>query len=138
MAIRILPATADRRTALASPRILCVDDNQDVADSNAMLLQLAGYPAEACYCARDALRLARESPPDLCFIDLNMPGMDGDELAINLRQLAPGRPIMLVAVTAMNSEAALRRMSLAGFAVHLVKPADPEMVVNIARCVAGN
>ncbi|WP_020474464.1 response regulator [Zavarzinella formosa] len=110
-----------------------MDDNHDVSDTNALILSLNGFVAEACYDGITALRLARQPPPDLCFIDLNMPGMDGDELAIRLRELAPRRLMTLVAVTAMSREGDVRRLARAGFAIHLIKPADPTMLVNIAK-----
>ena len=66
-------------------RILCVDDNRDLADSEATFLTLAGYDARACYGGQAALELAQTFHPRVCLIDLHMPGMDGDELAIRLR-----------------------------------------------------
>lgn len=105
------------------PRILCVDDNHDVADSAAELLQMHGYNARACYDGPAALALAEVFAPDICMIDLNMPGMDGDEVAVRLREI--GRPLVLVAVTAMGSPESRRRIEAAGFDLHLVKPVDP-------------
>ena len=117
----------------ACPRILCVDDNHDVSDTCALLLRVYGFDAQACYDGGAALRIAKESPPDLCFIDLNMPGMEGDELAVRLRALAPERPMTLVALTAMSGEEDFRRTAAAGFTAHLVKPADPEALVRFAQ-----
>ncbi|WP_169331894.1 response regulator, partial [Zavarzinella formosa] len=74
-------------TALNRPGILCIDDNKDGADMCAELLKMCGFDARACYDGETALRMAVESPPALCFIDLNMPGMEGDELAQRLREL---------------------------------------------------
>jgi two-component system OmpR family response regulator len=119
------------------PHILCVDENHDAADSAAMVLQAFGFDAEACCDGRSALRLAEEMPPDLCIIDLNMPGMDGHELAVNLRNQAPERPVTLVAVTAMSNDAAMRRLLAAGFTAHLVKPADPVKLVDFAKGMKG-
>ncbi len=104
-------------------RILCVDDNHDIADSSADFLQLLGYPTLACYNGRSALELAEVFDPDVCLIDLNMPGMDGDELAMILRE--GGRPLLLVAITAMNDSVSGRRIADAGFDYHLIKPFDP-------------
>ncbi|WP_020472615.1 response regulator [Zavarzinella formosa] len=118
----------------AFPHILCVDDNHDVSDSNALILSLSGFDAEACYDGFEALKIARDNPPDLCFIDLNMPGMNGDELAVRLRELDPKHSMTLVAVTAMSREEDVRRLSKAGFVIHLVKPTNPETLINIAMC----
>ncbi len=119
------------------PHILCVDDNHDVSDTCALLLKVCGFDAQACYDGASALRLAQSEPPDLCFIDLQMPGMDGDELAVRMRQQFPGRRMTLVAVTAMNNEEAVRRTAAAGFDAHLVKPADPDVLIRFARSLPG-
>ncbi len=108
-------------------RILCVDDDRDTADSEAMLLQLAGFDARACYCGRSALIEAADFLPDICLIDMNMPGMDGDEVAARLR--GSNRPPAIVAVSAMNDEAGRRRMEAAGFDLHLLKPVAPRDLI---------
>jgi two-component system, OmpR family, response regulator len=105
------------------PRILCVDDNPDVADSITDLLEILGYEARACYDGPSALAKAEIFVPDICLIDLNMPGMNGDVLAIHLRE--GGRQLILIAVTAMSDEKSCLRISAAGFDLHLVKPVDP-------------
>ena len=103
-------------------RILCVDDNRDVADTEVELLIAVGCEARACYDGPSALLHAEAFEPDICFVDLHMPGMDGDELAVLLRERATGRPIVLVAITAMNDETSRQRIKRA-FDRHLVKPA---------------
>ncbi|WP_040891434.1 response regulator [Zavarzinella formosa] len=116
-----------------APGILCVDDNQDGADMCATLLKMCGFDARACYDGETALRMAVESPPALCFIDLNMPGMEGDELAQRLRELMADHAIKLVALTAMARDEDFRRTDAAGFDLHLIKPADPMELVRLAR-----
>ena len=66
-------------------RVLCVDDRRDCADSAAMLLRVMGFEARACYDGETALSLNESFRPGICFLDLNMPGMDGDEVASRLR-----------------------------------------------------
>lgn len=112
-------------------RVLVVDDNQEVADSAVELLRVVGFEALACYDGRAALDAARAFPPDVCLIDLNMPGMEGDELAPLLRARAGGRPILFVAVTAMGDEASRRRTADAGFSLHLIKPVDPHDLLRV-------
>ena len=119
--------------ARISFRVLCVDDNRDIADSTALLLRTYGFEARACYDGRSALRVASEVRPNLCLIDLNMPGMAGDELAVQLRGQPGLRPLFLVAVTAMNEEAYRKRTTAAGFDLHLVKPVDPEQLVALVQ-----
>ena len=81
-------------------RVLCVDDNRDVADTTAALLGVVGFEARACYDGPAALRMFESFRPGLCLIDLNMPGMDGDELAVRLHEQANGQPLVLVAMPA--------------------------------------
>lgn len=110
-------------------RVLCIDDNRDVADSAADLLRAVGFEARACYDGPSALVEAARFRPSVCLIDLNMPGMDGDELALRLRERADDPPLVLVAVTAMSNEQCSDRISSAGFDMHLVKPVDPHQLL---------
>jgi CheY-like chemotaxis protein len=110
-----------------------VDDNKDVADTEADLLQVIGYAAVACYDGRSALRRAEDFNPDVCLIDLHMPGMAGDELAVRLRDRADGHPPVLIAVTAMSNDESCRRITEAGFDLHLIKPVDPTTLIGAVR-----
>lgn len=97
-------------------RVLCVDDNWDIADSEAQLLQVCGFDARACYDGAEALALAAAFRPTVCLIDLNMPGMNGDELAVRVRKREGGPPPVLVAVTARDDEQSQSRIRVAGLA----------------------
>ena len=110
-------------------RMLCIDDNIDVADSTVDLLQTVGYDARACYSGASALALASSFRPGVCLIDLNMPGMDGDVLAVRLRKQYGETPIVLVAMTAMSNEESCQRIRDAGFDLHLIKPVDPRQLL---------
>lgn len=112
------------------PRVLCVDDNRDVADSEAELLRVVGFESRACYDGATAQRVAREFTPHVCLIDLHMPGMDGDELAAALLTAAEW-PALMVAVTAMDNDESRDRTRSAGFAFHLVKPVNPHDLLRI-------
>jgi CheY-like chemotaxis protein len=115
-------------------RVLCVDDNRDVADSEAMLLELYGCEAAVCYDGTSALREALRFGPDVCLIDFNMPGMDGCTVARHLRAWRRCAPLYLIAVTAYGSETAHRRTREAGFDLHMVKPLDWE---ELSRALSG-
>jgi len=112
-------------------RVLVVDDNRDVADSTAQLLAVVGFESRACYDGPTALATADGFRPGVCLLDLNMPGMGGEELAVRLRAGAGGRPLVLVAVTAMSSSEYRERTAAAGFDLHLVKPVDPFQLVDV-------
>jgi two-component system, OmpR family, response regulator len=107
-------------------RVLCVDDNRDVADSEAMLLELYGCEVVVCYDGKSALAEALRFGPDVCLIDFNMPGMDGCTVARHLKAWRKCDPLYLIAVTACDSESAYRETAEAGFDMHLVKPLDWE------------
>ncbi|HEY7425624.1 MAG TPA: response regulator [Gemmataceae bacterium] len=112
-------------------RVLCVDDNRDCADSAALLLQVMGFESRACYDGESALALNDSFRPAICFIDLNMPRMDGDEVARRLRAAEGWRPLLLVAMTAMNDEKSRERISAAGFHLHLVKPVEAKGLLKV-------
>ncbi|MCE9564126.1 MAG: response regulator [Planctomycetes bacterium] len=111
-------------------RVLCVDDNRDTADSLAVLMQIAGFEAIACYDGPSALAAAATFHPDVCVLDLNMPGMNGDELGQRVREVDGGSNTTLVAFTGLPEEEARERTTAAGFDLHLTKPIDPERLAN--------
>ena len=117
-------------------RVLCVDDNPDVADSEAELLSVFGFIARACYDGRSALREATEFRPCVCLIDLNMPGMDGDELAFRLREQESGPPPVLVVVSAKSDQESRRRVWDAGVNIYLVKPVEPDVLVTLVSSLS--
>jgi two-component system, OmpR family, response regulator len=104
-----------------------------VADSTTDLLQFAGFEAWACYSGASALFEAAKFLPGLCLIDLNMPGMDGDILAVLLREQAGTRTMVLIAVTAMGNEESSRRIKDAGFDMHFLKPVNPRVLLSVVR-----
>jgi two-component system OmpR family response regulator len=124
-------ASADALERDSRLRVLCVDDNRDVADSSVILLQTVGFEAKSCYDGASALAEARIYLPNVLFIDLNMPGMDGDELVARLQGLSLLEPTLFVALTAQNSEEAKMRIEAAGFHHHMVKPVDPCKLIGV-------
>ncbi|MFT3880724.1 MAG: response regulator [Gemmatales bacterium] len=122
---------SDENPPCISIRVLCVDDNHDIADSTVTFLHLFGFEARACYDGRSALVEARTYMPNVFFIDLTMPGMDGDELVIHLRKETVEKPRLFVAVTAMSNDDAQERIQAAGFHLHLIKPVDPYKLVRV-------
>jgi CheY-like chemotaxis protein len=117
-------------TGEAGCRVLCVDDNRDVAESLAMLLTLVGFDARASFDGDAALAEAAVFRPHAGVLDINMPGMSGYELARRLRQLL-GPRLFLMAVTAVGEPDAERRTAEAGFNLRLTKPADPAQLLAV-------
>jgi CheY-like chemotaxis protein len=104
------------------PRILVVDDDPSGAYGLARVIKQLGYPVETAADGPSALETARRFHPDVVFVDLRMPGMDGVQVADLLR--AEGLATHIIAATAYRSELERDRTSAAGFAGHLLKPVD--------------
>ncbi len=107
-------------------RLLVVDDNKDAAESLAVLLRLQGHEVQVAYDGLTALELLQTYRPELVFLDLGMPGLDGYEVARRLRQLPGLEQVRLAALTGWGQQADRRRTSAAGFTYHLVKPLEPK------------
>jgi CheY-like chemotaxis protein len=113
----------------ASPRrVLIVDDNEDAANSLAMVLQLSGHETASVYTAADALEHAAVFKPDVVLLDIGLPGMDGYGVARRLRELPGLRGIKLVAVTGYGRSDDRLRARDAGFDDHLTKPVEFEVL----------
>src|SRR5436305_13643169 len=80
-------------------RVLVIDDNRDAADSLVILLGVWGYAARAAYRGPDGLAAAAEFRPQVIFLDLAMPGLDGYACARALRRQADQYGVLIVALT---------------------------------------
>ena len=105
-------------------RILVVDDNVDSAESMAMMLELSGHAVAMAHNGAEAVELAKEFQPDIAFLDLGMPKLNGYEAARSIREQPWGRQMLLVALTGWGQEDDKRRTREAGFDAHIVKPID--------------
>ncbi len=110
--------------AVAPLRILVVDDNQDSADSLAMLLQIDGHDVATAYAAKTALQRAQSIKPDIVLLDIGLPEIDGYEVARRLREMPELNGVRLIALTGYGQAEDRRRTRDAGFDGHLVKPVD--------------
>jgi CheY-like chemotaxis protein len=115
-------------SSLPSRRVLVVDDNLDAAESLAMLLKVEGHETRTAHDGPSALEAAEAFRPEVVFLDIGLPRMDGYEVARRLRAQPSSAGMVLVALTGYGQEEDRRRTEEAGFDAHLVKPADPEMV----------
>ena len=116
----------------ARRRILVVDDNLDGAEAMGIVLRVAGHEVHTANGAAEALGLARSLKPEVIFLDLGMPGMDGFETARQLRRLRELDGTLLVAMTGYGQESARQRASQVGFDEYIVKPAQPDLVRALA------
>jgi CheY-like chemotaxis protein len=113
--------------------ILIVDDNEDAAEMLAETLKMSGHEVRVAHDAPAALRLAEGFRPDIAFLDIGLPVMDGYELAGRLRQLPGLAGIRLVAVTGYGQESDRQKSGAAGFHHHLVKPVDFDAVQTVVE-----
>ena len=133
--IRLPAATAVKARAVAPPvefssaaaqRILIVDDNADCANTLSMLLRMSGHAVETANGGLEALELAARTPPDVVFLDIGLPGMNGYEVARRLRQNDGRKDLLLVALSGYGQVGDRQRSNDAGFDHHLVKPVSLE------------
>lgn len=122
----LAPADAEARPAAApvGTRVLIVDDNEDAAESLAILLRTQGAEARVAYSGEAGIEVARGFAPELVFLDLGMRGISGYETARRIRE-APGcGAAIIVALTGWGGWRARARAQAAGFDLHMVKPAS--------------
>jgi CheY-like chemotaxis protein len=118
-------------------RVLVVDDNEDSAQTMAMLLSMIGHASKLAHDGPSAIEAAIRFRPHVVLLDLGLPGMDGYEVAAALRARPSTASAILVAMTGYGQEEDRRRSEGAGFAHHLVKPVDHaelERVIASAEC----
>jgi PAS domain S-box-containing protein len=126
-------APAPAPSAGSRLRVLVVDDHEDAANTLVELLESAGHEVTAAYDGPLALKRAKAFRPDIAFLDIGLPGMSGYELAEAMRAEFGDAVPFLVALTGYGQPADVERSKKAGFDRHLVKPADPEEVLALAR-----
>ncbi len=106
-------------------RILLVEDNTDAAEMLRMLLSLWGHEVNVAHEGPAAVTAAQIQQPDVVLLDVDLPGMDGSEVARRLRaQSGTTRPF-LIALTGYSADEAPHRFLPADFDSYFVKPFDP-------------
>jgi PAS domain S-box-containing protein len=129
-------ARHDSPSGKAGRRLLVVDDNQDAAISFSMLLSLQGHDVQVAHDGPSALERVMTFRPDMIFLDIGMPGMDGYEVARRVRQTPELANTVLVALTGWGQDEHRRRTAEAGFDYHLVKPPEPKAVESLLADLA--
>lgn len=116
-----------------SLRILVVDDNEDSADSLALLLSTYGHEVHTAYDGASALKTAQSVAAEVALLDVGMPDMDGYEIARKFRELPLTRHIALIALTGFTRQEDTQAARSAGFDHHLGKPVDFEALQEVLR-----
>ena len=109
-----------------SLNVLVVDDNKDIARTEALVLTMKNYSVTIANDGLTALREVQEHPPDVILLDIGLPGLDGHAVAKRIRDMnLPNAPI-LIAVTGRDEAEDTRRSCEVGIDMHLIKPVPPE------------
>lgn len=109
-------------------RVLVADDNADAASTLATMLDLMGHVARTANDGVEAVEAARAFEPEIIFLDVGMPRMNGYDACREIRALPGGGWMTIVALTGWGQESHKQRSREAGFDRHLVKPVSPEVL----------
>jgi CheY-like chemotaxis protein len=130
------PKPARSAAGPAPRRVLVVDDNVDAAESLGRLLRLLGHEVAVAHDGPAALDAFAAARPEVVFLDIGLPGMDGYEVSRRLRGSRAGSDALLVALTGYGQDEDRARSREAGFDHHLVKPVDPAAIEDLLAAPA--
>jgi CheY-like chemotaxis protein len=116
---------------------MVVEDNLDIAESLAMLLESQGHEVRVVNNGGAALDEAQVNVPDVILLDIGLPDMDGYEVARRMRQHPRFKGVVLVALTGYGRDQDRQQSRAAGFDYHMVKPVNldtlQELVARLGR-----
>ena len=134
IAVEPLPAASPPEHDAAPPRrVLVVDDNADAAATLGTILQLLGHAAHCLNDPHEVIECVEAFAPEIVFLDIGMPGLNGYDVARELRAHPAGRSLTLVALTGWGQAEDRKRTAEAGFDHHVVKPADLNTIQRICN-----
>lgn len=113
--------------------VLIADDQVDSVEALAILLEWAGHEVHVALDGRNALVAARQYRPELIFLDISMPQLNGYEVCRRLRTMPEFADARIYAITAFTGEPHATRCSEAGFTGQLTKPIDPAALQTLAH-----
>lgn len=141
--IPLLPASEKNETTYAgtSPqttqlkpnirKVLIVDDNKDGAESLSALLEFSGHETQTAHSGTEALAMMEKFKPDVVFLDIGLPDMNGYEVAQEIKKNERLKDIVLVALTGWGSSEDKKKSFESGFNFHLTKPMDIDQAESI-------
>ncbi|MBK4738773.1 PAS domain-containing hybrid sensor histidine kinase/response regulator [Noviherbaspirillum pedocola] len=109
-------------------RVLIVDDNEDGATSLGALIELGGHEVRLAHTGQQGMEMVEEFRPDIVFLDIGLPDMDGYAVVGKIRQLPYGKKLPVAALTGWGAKVDRIKTTEAGFDHHLVKPAPLPMI----------
>ena len=119
-----MSSLASSSDSSSARRVLLVDDNVDAVESMEILLEAFGYEVATAIHPDLALAQLETFAPAAAVIDIGLPGMDGYQLAAEIRRRLAGKPMRLIAFTGYGGADDIARATAAGFDAHLVKPVE--------------
>ena len=128
-------AQVEHPPMMATPRVrsraLIIDDNRDAATTMSMFVEELGGSALTAHDGAAGLAAIESFQPDIVFMDIGMPGLDGYEVCRRIREIPSLRHVVIVAVTGWGQVQDKRRALDVGFDAHLTKPVDPDAVAQL-------
>jgi CheY-like chemotaxis protein len=112
-------------------RALVVDDDRDTRETIAILLTWAGHDVQQAADGYEALRLAEQFRPDVVFLDIGMPRLNGYEVCRRLRQTTALRHARIFALSGISGTVHDALCDEAGFSARLTKPVDPAALMRL-------
>ncbi|MFL6183183.1 MAG: ATP-binding protein [Actinomycetes bacterium] len=118
-------------TEAVKRRVLIVEDNAESRNMYRLALELAGHDVLEAEDGMRGLEMLKSAQPDVAFIDLGLPALDGYELVRRFRAETNGRDVLLIALTGYGSSDDRERSREAGFDYHLIKPLSREALRDV-------
>ena len=116
-------------------RALVLDDIREVADSLCQMLSLMGIQATAAYSPLAALLMVKEHVPDLIFVDIHMPGLEGVEVISFLRRELAFRDVPIIVVTSDDQPTTRDEALKAGALMVIIKPVSFEVLEKAIKAI---
>ncbi|MDB6060338.1 MAG: sensor hybrid histidine kinase [Verrucomicrobiaceae bacterium] len=126
------PRVRQSNDIVEKKRILVVDDNEDAANTMALLLQVLGFETQVAYSGADAINRIKSDTPDLILMDIGLPDISGIEVAKRISRETIDPP-PLIAVTGYGQETDRTSSLKAGFVAHLTKPVDVTAMADLLK-----
>ena len=111
--------------------VLLVDDETDFSEPIAFWLKSRGYEVKTLQNGKEAVSWVKDNPPDIMFMDINMPVMDGIEATRQIRTAWPA--VRVIGLSMFNSTEYAAIMKEAGAAAYLVKASAADLLVAVIR-----
>jgi two-component system chemotaxis response regulator CheY len=118
------------------PTALIVDDNRSMADGLGQIVELLGVQAVVTYGARTGMMELQKKIPDVIFLDVSMPGVDGFEVMAYFRRLPQLKDVPVIIVTSDDQPETKEKAQSTGVLSLIVKPASVDSIENALR-IAG-